>query len=199
MLNKTDYEKYLQTPHWRSTRNNALKRANYQGERCPQRRQLQVHHKSYERLGHELDSDLEVLCENCHRGHHERELHDAPESRLHLQLASELLRANPFADVSEIVAAVKDECVRLNLPRSPYSIDKAVNVLIGSNRFKPVQRPQTIEDVRQADCRPLTHEEAKDCLRRLGLESLIRTVPATVATIDIYGEPPEEDFSYEVF
>jgi 5-methylcytosine-specific restriction endonuclease McrA len=28
---------------------------------------LQVHHKTYERLGHESPADLEVLCTDCHR------------------------------------------------------------------------------------------------------------------------------------
>lgn len=27
---------------------------------------LEVHHKTYTRLGHELDTDLEVLCRDCH-------------------------------------------------------------------------------------------------------------------------------------
>lgn len=27
---------------------------------------LEVHHKTYARLGHERDSDLEVLCHDCH-------------------------------------------------------------------------------------------------------------------------------------
>lgn len=31
---------------------------------------LEVHHRTYARLGHELPSDLIVLCSKCHRRHH---------------------------------------------------------------------------------------------------------------------------------
>ena len=198
-MDKTDYEKYLTSPSWRVTRNRALKQAGWKCNRCPQRRGLQVHHLTYERLGRELDTDLEVLCEDCHRGHHLDAMHDQPLSRLYLQLASDVVKADPFAPVAEIVAKVKDECARLRLPNDFVAIDKAVNVLIGSGRFK-TPPPQTREEVIAAEGRPLTHAEAKDCLRRLGFDVLIKAMPSSpVSKIDIYGPPPEEDFSYEVF
>src|SRR4051812_24840716 len=38
--------------------------------RCPQTNSLQLHHKTYERLGRELDADLELLCKRCHHKLH---------------------------------------------------------------------------------------------------------------------------------
>lgn len=39
-------------------------------ERCGARKSLRLHHRTYARLGMELDSDVEVLCDSCHRGEH---------------------------------------------------------------------------------------------------------------------------------
>lgn len=33
---------------------------------CGSKKDIHVHHLTYERMGHELDSDLMVLCEVCH-------------------------------------------------------------------------------------------------------------------------------------
>jgi 5-methylcytosine-specific restriction endonuclease McrA len=35
-------------------------------ERCGSTRDLELHHKTYDRLGRELLSDLELLCSGCH-------------------------------------------------------------------------------------------------------------------------------------
>lgn len=73
------YKDYLRTPHWRETRARKAKAADYQCERCGEfgrrgpRRMiigLHVHHLTYERVGKELDSDLEVLCIACHELEH---------------------------------------------------------------------------------------------------------------------------------
>lgn len=37
-----------------------------------ERQTLEIHHKTYERLGHELDEDLVALCWTCHDGVTER-------------------------------------------------------------------------------------------------------------------------------
>jgi hypothetical protein len=66
------YRDYLRTPEWRRTRAAALDRADH---RCSLDRehpgQIEVHHNTYDRLGAELPSDLVVLCQACHRLHHE--------------------------------------------------------------------------------------------------------------------------------
>lgn len=70
-LQTMPYREYLRTPEWRRTRAAALLRA---GHRCSldvtHTDELEVHHRTYERLGNELASDLAVLCRDCHRLHH---------------------------------------------------------------------------------------------------------------------------------
>jgi hypothetical protein len=66
-LRALPYQEYLKTDHWQKERKGALKRAAYACQVCKRANvQLEVHHNTYERLGEELESDLLVLCEQCH-------------------------------------------------------------------------------------------------------------------------------------
>jgi 5-methylcytosine-specific restriction endonuclease McrA len=61
------YREYLQTPEWQATRKAALKRAWYRCQVCNDHKMpLYVHHRTYERRGHELPEDVFVLCASCH-------------------------------------------------------------------------------------------------------------------------------------
>ena len=74
-LRALPYAVYLRTAHWRQVRLQALKRAQYQCERCPARGRLDVHHTTYAHLGQEQRylKDLQVLCRPCHdRAHGKR-------------------------------------------------------------------------------------------------------------------------------
>jgi hypothetical protein len=70
-LRAMPHRQYLRTPEWRRTRAAALLRA---GNACSldvtHTDGLEVHHRTYERLGAELSSDLAVLCRSCHQLHH---------------------------------------------------------------------------------------------------------------------------------
>lgn len=66
-----DYHAYLRSPEWQVIRRLALERDGgcvvcYRADR------LDVHHRTYERLGHELLSDVTVLCRDCHAKHHDK-------------------------------------------------------------------------------------------------------------------------------
>lgn len=62
---------YLNSPHWRSRRLVALQKADWTCAGCGLRsRRLDVHHLTYERIGQELDEDLEVNCRACHEKEH---------------------------------------------------------------------------------------------------------------------------------
>lgn len=65
------YDEYLQTEHWRTTRSKALKRAQMRCQLCNSKKKLHVHHRTYERLGRELQSDLIALCKACHEKFHD--------------------------------------------------------------------------------------------------------------------------------
>ena len=71
MARRQTYSAYLASPHWQAKRREALE---HYGARCSKcqatDRILQVHHKTYRRLGAELLEDLEVLCKVCHRKVH---------------------------------------------------------------------------------------------------------------------------------
>lgn len=67
------YETYLRSARWQRKARAARKKA---GQRCQLCNRpgfpLEVHHRTYERLGFELPGDLLALCQRCHRRHHGR-------------------------------------------------------------------------------------------------------------------------------
>lgn len=69
------YENYLETPEWQQKKRKALEYADFRCQICnSSNSDLHVHHRTYERRGNELDSDLTVLCNPCHDMFH-RESH----------------------------------------------------------------------------------------------------------------------------
>ena len=72
-MDKGTYSAYLHSSHWKRTRGQALQRAGYKCQACSSKDQiLDVHHNSYDRLGHEDPSDLIVLCRSCHTKVHDK-------------------------------------------------------------------------------------------------------------------------------
>jgi 5-methylcytosine-specific restriction endonuclease McrA len=70
LLGFLSYAEYLQTDHWRETRAAALERAAGRCALCDRTGlPLNVHHRSYERLGEELPEDLTVAHEECHEAY----------------------------------------------------------------------------------------------------------------------------------
>ena len=71
---QTNYERYLASAHWQSVRRLALARDGYRCQRCAARRGLQVHHRTYEHMGHEHEhlADLATLCRRHHNQEHGR-------------------------------------------------------------------------------------------------------------------------------
>jgi len=65
-----NYDQYLETRHWRRVRKKALRRAGDHCQLCGKNNGLNVHHNSYDRLGHERKSDVVALCVECHRIFH---------------------------------------------------------------------------------------------------------------------------------
>lgn len=68
MLNR--YNEYIKSPQWKQRREQALARSGYCCEKCgfsKWSKKLEVHHITYERLGNERASDLQVLCQECHK------------------------------------------------------------------------------------------------------------------------------------
>lgn len=68
---KARHRRYIASKAWKQRRASVVMRSNLACERCGATfgtaAALDVHHKTYERLGHERDTDLEVLCSSCHQ------------------------------------------------------------------------------------------------------------------------------------
>ncbi len=72
-LRSLPYREYLQSPEWKERAALARERAGYRCQVCNAINvQLNVHHRTYERLGNEADGDLTVLCQPCHQIFHEK-------------------------------------------------------------------------------------------------------------------------------
>lgn len=65
------YDRYMRSDKWRRRRLIKIANAGYRCEDCGKKMfdasKFQVHHKTYERLGRELDEDLSCKCRRCHR------------------------------------------------------------------------------------------------------------------------------------
>jgi hypothetical protein len=68
-----NYKEYLKSEEWQRTRRWALDRAGNKCQLCKSDKKLNVHHNNYLSLGKEEPSDVIVLCERCHRIHHDNE------------------------------------------------------------------------------------------------------------------------------
>lgn len=69
----TDYLRYILSPRWHARSEAAKARAGHRCQVCNADRwfcALEVHHRTYERLGRERDDDLIVLCRHCHELFH---------------------------------------------------------------------------------------------------------------------------------
>lgn len=60
------YKAYLLTDDWRRMREVVLSRAGGLCEGCRQRRATQVHHLTYDHVGHEFLWELVAICNYCH-------------------------------------------------------------------------------------------------------------------------------------
>lgn len=69
-MDKTTYKRYLRTQNWQKLRFEVLKRSGGKCERCGYQpwkpNGLQIHHLSYDRVGHESLEDLIAICPRCH-------------------------------------------------------------------------------------------------------------------------------------
>lgn len=70
-LKSLSAKSYNKTAHWQDLRIRALGLAGDECFRCSSCNDLHVHHITYEHLGEEKMSDLQVLCASCHRKEHE--------------------------------------------------------------------------------------------------------------------------------
>lgn len=64
---KRDYNNYINSPEWKTVREDAFLLHGRFCAKCGSKNRLHVHHKTYKRFTHErVDIDLIPLCESCH-------------------------------------------------------------------------------------------------------------------------------------
>lgn len=160
------YLAYLNSSSWRTVRSRALKLAEYRCVRCSSKRDLQVHHLNYERLGRKWDQDLEVLCANCHEGETIKST-EKSDNGIYLKLASTALRFEPFATVSDLSAAVKDLCAKHKIRYEAHQVDRALELVTGS-RLQRIT-PKVREDGTKPSPQEVNRQEAHEILTRLGV------------------------------
>ena len=62
------YQEYLQSDHWKAKRKEAFGVWGFECALCFENKHLHVHHVHYDTLWNEdPESDLVVLCANCHK------------------------------------------------------------------------------------------------------------------------------------
>lgn len=67
-----DYYEYLKSKAWQNVRKQAFRKYGRRCQICGATRFLQVHHKTYVRLGRERLTDLSILCDECHSNTHDK-------------------------------------------------------------------------------------------------------------------------------
>lgn len=70
-LTSLPYSEYLQTPHWKETRQRTLEADLNRCRVCNGDERLNAHHRTYSRRGHEAAEDLITLCASCHQIFHQ--------------------------------------------------------------------------------------------------------------------------------
>lgn len=70
---KSGHTAYLKSEKWKGLRRRAIDRADFKCERCGSAVNLEVHHLTYKRFGHEELDDLVVLCNSCHNQIHQKD------------------------------------------------------------------------------------------------------------------------------
>lgn len=65
------YKEYLLTTHWRNLKEKMYKsKYKYECYSCKCKTKLELHHKTYKRIGNERLNDMIWLCRDCHEATH---------------------------------------------------------------------------------------------------------------------------------
>src|SRR3990167_1154822 len=66
------YEEYIKSERWQLVRKQILAFWDNRCALCYSEKRVHVHHRTYERLGFEIMTDLLPLCEGCHQKFHDK-------------------------------------------------------------------------------------------------------------------------------
>jgi hypothetical protein len=173
------HDEYLISPWWRRRRHERLKKANGKCERCSRVvRFTDVHHVYYDRIGEERDSDLEVLCRDCHT-----KLHFEESRRQHMGVYILLARETQRLDKpapADFKEAFGKRCRALTLVTTDHRFDDAITIVLKEQPVSlvaPARRQVVSATVPELP--PIGKLEARDLCRRLGLKFPVKSMPTT--------------------
>lgn len=145
-------------------RNQAVRDAGYRCQRCGGKREIQVHHRSYDNLGHESSADLEVLCASCHSDVHADE--GKPQTLgIYLRLITDVLATERIESVSDLADALKVRCVREKIAYDADRIDRAIQIAAADGKRVRMQpRATVLPTIEQVKHAPISAAEAREFL-----------------------------------
>lgn len=183
MADLPPYQEYLTSVRWRRRRHARLQMAKGKCERCGAVvRFTDVHHVHYDRLGAERDSDLEVLCRDCHKKHH------ADESRqqnmgVYILLARETRRLDKPGSATDFEEALRIRCKALQLSTTDHRFDDAVSVVLREEPVSLVSAARRAFVAARPDIPPIGKSEAIALLRQIGVKEVpMRSMPEIAGT-----------------
>lgn len=112
------YHDYLRSPEWQIRRQWMLALAHNACQFCNATDRLQVHHRTYERLGEELPADLTVLCDDCHARHHQK-LPEPPSDNVRTILNDDEIAFPTAAEARQLQVDAQAIHARLEPPEAP--------------------------------------------------------------------------------
>jgi hypothetical protein len=139
---RIDYKTYLQSDAWKSRADAAKRRAGYRCQLCNRSRTqviLNVHHRTYERLGNEQPDDLTVLCEDCHATYESHRKKNA--KRLKQESVDRMIanakRARHRGGGPELLYDYVQDLRRLDLPEAEYrEIREQISDILNPSLFE---------------------------------------------------------------
>jgi hypothetical protein len=165
-LRAMPYTAYLSTPEWRRSRDRALARARWRCEwtGCAAMDDLAVHHRSYEHLGAERETDLQVLCRGHHQSVHTRYEHMA---RVHWRVIRDVVNAGPFESFADFVGEVKNRLAALHIRIAAPELHDMLSATLRDVPLDVPTHPRRV-DVRESGAH-ISESEACAVLASLGI------------------------------
>lgn len=123
-MNK-EYRDYLDSEEWRELKLDLLMNRGCRCEECfddKQPNELDVHHKTYERIFNELETDLILLCRRCHRLEHNLPILSFRKKETDPDDIAEVgrkLRENIYRSYEQYIKAYK-EAYKREYPNKPW-------------------------------------------------------------------------------
>lgn len=133
-MTQDEYRAYLLTPHWTQIRNEAVSRTRGRCQLCNSPTKINVHHRTYERIGSELPEDLTVLCQRCHQYFHDHL--GIWESKMNVSVLSVGRAADEPQGNWRPTSSPEAERIRKNL-KSVKSHEEAIALLREMQRMNP--------------------------------------------------------------